>query len=135
MTCGREMHCTASRSPTKTYLFAFLDGYSLLLAGQRWGYPEDTMRLAAALRPALASRGVPQGVYVDNGSAYFDRRLLRACAKLVVQLVYSTPRHHDTTKAGVESNGSSALCVSSPWWRSPARPTLPVGTMSPIWPS
>ena len=57
----------------KTYLFAFLDDHSRLLPGYRWGHAEDTVRLAAALRPALASRGVPKAVYVDNGSAYVDR--------------------------------------------------------------
>ena len=31
----------------------------------RFGFAEDTIRLAAALRPALASRGVPEHVYVD----------------------------------------------------------------------
>ena len=33
----------------------------------RWGYFEDTVRLAAALRPALAARGIPESIYVDNG--------------------------------------------------------------------
>ena len=75
----------------KTYLFAFLDDHSRLLPGYRWGYAEDTVRLAAALRPALASRGVPNAAYVDNGSAYVDAWLLRACAKLGVRLVHSTP--------------------------------------------
>ena len=75
----------------KTYLFAFLDDHSRLLPGYRWGYAEDTVRLAAALRPALASRGVPKAVYVDNGAAYVDRWLLRACAKLGVRLVHSKP--------------------------------------------
>src|SRR4029077_17503599 len=56
----------------KTYLFAFLDDHSRLLPGYRWGHAEDTVRLAAALRPALASRGVPKAAYVDNGSAYVD---------------------------------------------------------------
>ena len=31
----------------------------------RWGYFEDTVRLAAALRPGLAARGVPGAIYVD----------------------------------------------------------------------
>ncbi len=31
----------------------------------RFGFAEDTVRLAAALEPALAARGVPDGVYVD----------------------------------------------------------------------
>jgi len=75
----------------KTYLFAFLDDHSRLVAGHRWGYAEDTVRLAAALRPALASRGVPEGIYVDNGSAFVDAWLLRACAKLGIKLVHSAP--------------------------------------------
>jgi putative transposase len=59
--------------------------------GHRFGFAEDTVRLAAALRPALASKGVPESIYVDNGSAYVDSWLLRACATLGIKLVHSTP--------------------------------------------
>ena len=75
----------------KTYLFAFLDDQSRAIVGHRWGFAEDTVRLAAALRPALAARGVPEYVYVDNGSAFVDSWLLRACAKLGIKLVHSAP--------------------------------------------
>lgn len=75
----------------KTYLFAFLDDHSRAIVGHRWGFAEDTVRLAAALRPALAARGVPEYVYVDNGSAFVDSWLLRACAKLGIKLVHSAP--------------------------------------------
>ncbi|MFE9308115.1 DDE-type integrase/transposase/recombinase [Streptomyces sp. NPDC006706] len=75
----------------KTYLFAFVDDHSRAVMGYRWGFAEDTVRLAAALRPALAARGVPRYIYVDNGSAFVDSWLLRACAKLGVKLVHSTP--------------------------------------------
>jgi putative transposase len=57
----------------------------------RFGFAEDTVRLGVALHPALASRGVPGSCYVDNGSAFVDTWLLRACAKLGVRLVHSTP--------------------------------------------
>jgi putative transposase len=75
----------------KTYLFAFIDDHSRAIVGHRWGYAEDTVRLGAALRPALATRGVPESIYVDNGSAFVDAWLLRACARLGVKLVHSTP--------------------------------------------
>jgi putative transposase len=75
----------------KTYLFAFIDDHSRAVMAARFGFAEDAIRLAAALRPALASRGVPEHVYVDNGSAFVDAWLLRACARLGVKLVHSQP--------------------------------------------
>jgi putative transposase len=75
----------------KTYLFAFIDDHSRALVGYRWGHSEDTVRLEAAFRTALAARGVPGSVYVDNGSAYVSKQLLRACASLGVRLIHSTP--------------------------------------------
>jgi putative transposase len=75
----------------KTYLFAFLDDHSRAVMAARSGFAEDAVRLAAALRPALASRGVPGHVYVDNGSAFVDAWLLRACASLGIKLVHSQP--------------------------------------------
>jgi putative transposase len=65
---------------------------SRAVMGARWAFHEDVVRLAAALRPALASRGVPESVYVfDNGSAFVDAWLLRACAVLGIKLVHSRP--------------------------------------------
>ena len=75
----------------KTYLFAFLDDRSRAVMAARFGYSEDAVRLAAALRPALASRGVPESIYVDNGSPFVDSWLLRACASLGIRLVHSRP--------------------------------------------
>ena len=76
----------------KAILFAFIDDHSRALVGHRWGHSEDTVTLAAALRPALAARGVPKRIYVDNGSSFCDAQLLRACASLGIQLVHSRPR-------------------------------------------
>lgn len=75
----------------KAILFAFIDDHSRLLVGHRWGRREDTVRLEAALRTALASRGVPASIYLDNGSAMVDKQLLRACACLGIRLVHSKP--------------------------------------------
>lgn len=56
----------------KTYLFAFIDDHSRALVGYRWGLSEDTVRLEAAFRAALAARGVPRAAYVD----YADLRVM-----------------------------------------------------------
>jgi putative transposase len=75
----------------KAILFAFLDDHSRLLVGHRWGHREDTVRRAAALRCAPAARGVPTAIYVDNGSAFVDKQLLRACASPGIRLIHSKP--------------------------------------------
>jgi len=75
----------------KAYLFAFLDDHSRAVPGYRWGHSEDTVRLEAALRHGLASRGVPRSLYLDNGSAMVSAALLRACAVLGIRLVHSRP--------------------------------------------
>lgn len=76
----------------KVYLLAFIDDHSRLLVGYRWCHAEDTVRLEAALRAGLAARGIPAGIYVDNGSAFASKPLLRACASLGIRLTHSTPR-------------------------------------------
>src|SRR6266699_1580193 len=88
---GDAMHAIRLQG-RKTYLFAFIDDHSRAVMAARFGFAEDTIRLAAALRPALASRGIPAHAYVDNGSAFVDAWLLRACAKLGIKLVHSQPR-------------------------------------------
>lgn len=75
----------------KTYLFAFLDDHSRMVTAARWAYAEDAVRLLAALRPALQSHGIPDMVYVDNGSAFVDASLSRVCARLGMKLTHSRP--------------------------------------------
>ena len=97
----------------KSYLFAFLDDHSRAVMAARFGFADDDpVRLAAALRPALGSREVPEHVYVDNGSAFVDAWLLRACAKLGIKLVRAS---RGGPRAGGRSSGSSALCAASSW--------------------
>ncbi len=75
----------------KAILFAFVDDLRRALVGYRWAHREDTVRLEAALRAGLAARGLPQRIYVDNGSAFVSSQLLRACATLGIRLVHSRP--------------------------------------------
>ena len=75
----------------KTYLFAFVDDHSRLVTAARWAFAEDAVRLSAALRPALQTHGIPESVYVDNGSAFVDASLSRICARLGIRLIHSKP--------------------------------------------
>jgi putative transposase len=75
----------------KALLFAFMDDHSRLIVGHRWGRSEDVLRLEAALRRGIASRGVPGRIYVDNGAPFVSHQLQRVCAVLGIQLVHSRP--------------------------------------------
>lgn len=88
---GDAMHGRFKIGGTKPILFAFIDDHSRLIPGWRWGFSEDTIRLEAALRAGLESRGVPASVYVDNGSPFVSRQLERACAVLGSRLIHSRP--------------------------------------------
>ncbi len=68
----------------KTYLFAFLDDRSRAVMAARFGYHEDTVRLAAALRPALAARGVPESIYVDYADPGVMPTSVRTCCSVGV---------------------------------------------------
>src|SRR6202050_2758443 len=72
-------------------MFAFLDDHSRAVMGSRWAHHDDVVRMAAAFRPALQARGVPQRAYLDNGSPFVAAWLLRACAALGIKLIHSRP--------------------------------------------
>jgi len=75
----------------KTVLIAYLDDHSRLIPGRRWAQSEDTLAATRALRRGIQSRGVPAGIYLDNGAAFSSKQLLRACAVLGIRLVHSRP--------------------------------------------
>ncbi len=91
----------AGSSARRAVLLAFIDDHSRLLVGWRWGTGEDVFRLEAALRSGLMSRGVPDAILVDRGSAFVSSQLLRACAVLGVRLIHASPRAA-TTKGKIE---------------------------------
>jgi len=95
---GPTLNGAAAR---RAVLLAFIDDHSRLLVGWRWGTGEDVFRLEAALRSGLMSRGVPDAILVDRGSAFVSSQLLRACAVLGVRLIHASPRAA-TTKGKIE---------------------------------
>lgn len=75
----------------KVFLMAFIDDHSRAFTGYRWAHAEDTLALQTALRIGLSARGIPQTLYLDNGSAMISKQLLRALAMLGIRLVHSRP--------------------------------------------
>lgn len=75
----------------KAVLCAFIDDWSRAVPGWRWGRGEDTVRLEAALRRGLESRGIPKKCFVDNGSAFISAPFNRTLAVLGIAIVHSRP--------------------------------------------
>jgi putative transposase len=75
----------------KTVLCAFIDDWSRAVPGWRWGHGEDTVRLEAALRRGLESRGIPRKCFVDNGSAFISAPFNRTLAVLGIAIAHSKP--------------------------------------------
>lgn len=95
----------------KAILFGYLDDHARLLTGYRWVTAEDTLRAEAALRAGLASRGVPDAVYLDNGSPFVSTQLLGACASLGIRLIHSRPgRPPLIWPIGTDSPPQKPLC-------------------------
>lgn len=74
----------------KVYLLAWIDDYSRLTYGQFY-FEEKGPRLEDCLKRAILRYGIPQQIYVDNGSIYSSRHLERVCAKLTIRLTHSKP--------------------------------------------
>jgi putative transposase len=72
-------------------LFLFLDDYSRLILHGVWVTHENARAGQHVLRAAIARRGIPQIVYLDNGAPFSAGVLVRSCAVLGIRLVHSRP--------------------------------------------
>ena len=73
-------------------LIAFLDDASRVCCHGQFFVAENTDTLIAALRTALYKRGVPESLYVDNGSIYASREITQICARIGCLLCHAPVR-------------------------------------------
>jgi len=79
------------RRKRKTYLIAFLDDATRVIAHAQFCWSENTATFFPVFKKALLRRGIPLRLYVDNGAAYRSRQLELVCAKLGITLVHARP--------------------------------------------
>ena len=77
------------RTRRKTYLIAFIDDATRVVPFAAFATSENTSAFLPVFRNALIRRGLPQRLYVDNGSAYRSRHLALVCARLGVALIHA----------------------------------------------
>jgi len=88
-------------SPLQTRLIAFLDDASRVCCHGQFFFVETVESLIEALRAAFYKRGVPQSLYVDNGSIYTSKEIIQICARLGC-LLHHAPLRDGAAKGKVE---------------------------------
>jgi transposase InsO family protein len=84
-----------------TYLIAFIDDASRVVCHGEFYLNENTESMTRALRSALYKRGLPEQIYVDNGSIYTSAEMIAICARIGCMLCH-TPVRDAAAKGKVE---------------------------------
>jgi len=75
----------------KTYLIAIIDDHSRLIVHARFYLSEKLSFYLQAFENAIATRGLPRKLYVDNGAAFRSRHLDYIAASLAISLIHAKP--------------------------------------------
>jgi putative transposase len=82
-------------------LIAFIDDASRVICHGEFFLDEKTETVLAALRKAFYKRGIPEQLYVDNGSAYCSREMTLVCGRIGCILTH-TPVRDGAAKGKIE---------------------------------
>jgi len=85
----------------KTYLIAFIDDATRVIPYGAFAHSENTASFMEVFKQAILRRGIPQRLFVDNGSAFRSQHLSLVCAKLGVTLIHARP-YHAAAKGKIE---------------------------------
>ncbi|MCF8010283.1 MAG: DDE-type integrase/transposase/recombinase [Clostridiales bacterium] len=69
----------------------FIDDYSRYVVHGQFYFEERVPRLEDCLKKAILKFGIPEVIYVDNGSIYSSHHFQRICGRLGTQLKHTRP--------------------------------------------
>ncbi|MBT3583023.1 DDE-type integrase/transposase/recombinase [Candidatus Woesearchaeota archaeon] len=75
----------------KTYLIAIIDDHSRLITHAEFHFSEKLIYLKDCLKKAIEKRGLPQKLYIDNGSCYRALNLEQITAILGIGISHTPP--------------------------------------------
>lgn len=85
----------------RTYLIAIVDDHSRMIVGARLFFEDNAYNFQKVLKDAIAARGIPNKLYVDNGSPYKNSQLSFICGSIGTVLIHA-PVRDGAAKAKVE---------------------------------
>ena len=94
-------HVTIEGVAVQTRLIAFIDDASRVCCHGQFFAAENVDTLIESLRAAFYKRGVPQCLYVDNGSIYCSKEIIQITARVGCLLAH-TPVRDGAAKGKVE---------------------------------
>ncbi len=95
----------ATGRPQRAIVFGLLDDRSRIVPYLEAGFGETEHRFLAVLHTAIARRGIPRRLLMDNHASFTGHDLRVLCAKLDIHIVHSRPGD-GPTKGKIER-----------WWR------------------
>ncbi len=78
-------------SVKRTYLFAWVDDYSRKILFAKYYWDEKLPRLEDCLRQAILRWGIPEKIYVDNGSAYISNQFTCSVTSIGIRKTHHPP--------------------------------------------
>lgn len=84
-------YLTINGKKHKTYIIAFLDDSSRLIVSCKAFYSDNLVSLLSVFKDAVAKRGVPKKVFVDNGKVFKSGQMQLICATLGSVLCFARP--------------------------------------------
>jgi transposase InsO family protein len=89
------------RTATQSKLIAFIDDASRVVPHGEFFLAENTDNLITTMQAAFYKRGIPDTLYVDNGSIYTSVEINQICARLGIILCH-TPVRDGAAKGKIE---------------------------------
>ena len=94
-------YLTNGNTKTQVKLIAFIDDASRVLCHGQFFYKDNIANLISALQTAIYKRGIPEQIYVDNGSNYSSAEMANICARIGTLLCH-TPVRDGAAKGKIE---------------------------------
>ena len=85
-------HITEDGTSKRVYCIMIIDDHSRLLVGGELFYNDNACNFQKVLKDAIATYGIPDKLYVDNGCSYSNAQLSMICVSLGILLLHTRVR-------------------------------------------
>ena len=85
-------HITEDGTSRRVYCIMIIDDHSRLLGGGELCYNDNACNFQKVLKDAIATYGIPDKLYVDNGCSYSNAQLSMICVSLGILLLHTRVR-------------------------------------------